>query len=141
MDDAVAMGFVEGVGDLNAVAQDLGRRQRALGECLGQRLAFEILHDDVVDAILRADVVERADVGMVQAGDGAGLALEALAACGVGGEECGQHLDGDGTVQPRVLGPVHLTHTAGPDRGGDLVGTQTGSGGEGHKLSRLRPGL
>ena len=74
------------VGDLDSEAQDLVDGQRPLGEAIGQRLAFEVLQDEVVDAVLLADVVERADVGMVEGGDGAGLALEARAQVRVRGQ-------------------------------------------------------
>ena len=37
-----------------------------------------MLHDEVMDAVLHPDVVERADVRMIQAGDNPGFALEAL---------------------------------------------------------------
>ena len=44
-------------------------------EALGQRLALDELHDEVVGA----DVIERADVWVVERGHGAGLALEPFA--------------------------------------------------------------
>ena len=49
----------------------------------GQRLAFQVLHHQEVDAVLVADVVQRADVRMVQRGDGLRFALEALLHLGV----------------------------------------------------------
>ena len=42
-----------------------------------QRFAFQVLHDEVGDAILLADVVQSADVRMIELRDGAGLAIEA----------------------------------------------------------------
>jgi hypothetical protein len=57
-------------------------------------------------AVLVADVIESADVGMVQAGNGASLALEAFAQLGPVCETHGQHLDGDDTVEARVSGAV-----------------------------------
>ena len=59
-----AVGHVEGVGDLDAVAQDLVEGERALLEPVRERLALEVLHDQEVDAVVLADVVERADVRM-----------------------------------------------------------------------------
>ncbi len=52
--------------------------QCALLQPLRQRLAVEILHDQEVDPVLGADVVERADMRMVQGGDRSGLALKPL---------------------------------------------------------------
>ncbi len=61
VDEAALVRGVEGVGDLDADAQRLLGRQRPLPRPLGQRLALEELHDEVLDARLVADVVERAD--------------------------------------------------------------------------------
>ena len=44
---------------------------------LAASVYIDQFHHQVVDVVLPADVVERADMGMAQAGDGAGLALEA----------------------------------------------------------------
>jgi hypothetical protein len=43
---------------------------------MSQRLALQVLHHQVIDAILLADVAERADVRMIKAGNRASLALE-----------------------------------------------------------------
>ncbi len=50
---------------------------------VGQRLALQALHDQEVHVAVPAHVMERADMGMVQAGDGLGLALEPLLPLGV----------------------------------------------------------
>ena len=72
---------------------------RPLLQPLGQGLPVEILHDDEeVDPVLIPVVVERADVGMVQAGDRLGLALEPLLQIGAICDMLGQHLDGDSAV-------------------------------------------
>ena len=49
MDDASAMRPVEGVGNLNRVLKTLIERQRAGHQPIGQRLAFEGLHDEKGD--------------------------------------------------------------------------------------------
>jgi hypothetical protein len=61
---------------------------------------------------------------MIEAGDGFGFALEALFANGIRGELRGENLDGDGAVQPRILGAVHLSHPARAERDADLIGTK-----------------
>ena len=43
-----------------------------------QRLSLEVLHDQVVQTVLVADVVQRADIGMGQARDGLRFPFEAL---------------------------------------------------------------
>src|SRR5262245_25240607 len=73
---------------------------------------------------------------MVQAGDGPGLTLEALAQVRALGEVIGQYLDCDRAVEARVFGPVHLAHAPGPERRHDLVGAQAPAGREAHGFVR-----
>ena len=70
---------VERVGDLNRVPKRLIERQRAFLQAFSQRLPFEVLHDEVVDAVLLTHIMERADMRVIQRRDGAGFALEAFA--------------------------------------------------------------
>ena len=73
-----AMRAIERRGDLEApYSTRLFGRERALGKPRRQRLAFEVFHHQEVDALVAADVVQGADVRMVQRRDGARLALEA----------------------------------------------------------------
>src|SRR2546426_6941882 len=106
------MGLVESPRDLDSEPQDLLEGKRALLQPIGERLAFEVLHDQEVDPVMPADVVEDADVGMAQGRDGPGLALEALPPLGAGREVRGEYLDGDGPVEACVAGPVDLAHAA-----------------------------
>ena len=121
MNHTLAMRLVQRVGDLDRVAQQLIERDRAPFQPRGERLALEVLHHQIVDAFLMANVVQRADVGVVEAGDGAGLALETLAQVGAAGDFRRQDLDGDGAIQPSVPATVDLAHPTGADRGEDLV--------------------
>jgi len=45
---------------------------------------------------------------MIEAGDGAGIALEAFAQLRLGGEMLGQDFDGDYAIQPRVASAIHF---------------------------------
>jgi hypothetical protein len=58
-----------------------------------QGLAFHALHDQIIHAVLMSDIVEDANVGMIQAGHGPGLVLEALLAAQIGGKMRGENLD------------------------------------------------
>jgi hypothetical protein len=75
----------------------------------------------VVGAILVPDVVERADVRVVQAGNGA-LWLEALPQLESIGETVGPDLDGHDAIEPCVPGTVNFAHPAFPERPPNPVG-------------------
>ena len=105
-------------------------RQRTARETVGNRFALQQLHDQVVAAVLLPDVVERADVGMVQARDSLGFALEALgghATIGLAGE---QQLDRDFAIEAGVFREVHLAHATRSERGDYFVRAQASAGSE-----------
>jgi hypothetical protein len=85
VNDAGAVGPVEGVGDLGADAEDLLDGQCAPLQAIGEGFPFEVLHHDVGQPVGLADVVERADMGMAEGGHGPGLPLEPLATLGAVG--------------------------------------------------------
>ena len=66
MDDVRAVRMGECARDLHAEPEDVGRRQHAARQPIVQRLTLEILHDDERLAVVVANVVQRADVGMAQ---------------------------------------------------------------------------
>src|ERR1700680_4161875 len=72
-----------------------------------------------------ANVVEGADVGMIQAGNRFGFALETLAQFSTIGKMRWQNFDGDDSVQTGIFGAVHLTHPSGANTGEDFIRTQT----------------
>ena len=93
-DDPLPMRLVERVGNL-------GRRSSALPRCgtgpfsggpLGEGFALQIRHDDEVRAVGVADVVDAADVRMVERRDGSRLAVEPLAESGRGQGRSGRTL-------------------------------------------------
>jgi len=68
-----------------------------------------------------ARVVERADVGMIQAGDGFCLALESLAQFSAVGEMSWQNFNRDGSIEASIAGFVHFSHSARTDSGENFV--------------------
>ena len=64
----------------------------------------------IVDAVLAADVVQGADVRVVQRSRSPGLALEPCAELGVAGQCPAQDLHRDAAIQARVARPIHLAH-------------------------------
>ena len=132
MDDPLPVRLVQSVGDLHAVPQRLFERQRPLREPIQQRLALEILHDEVFGVALAPHVVERADVRMRELRDRLRLALEPLPDFRRRRHVLRQHLHRDRPLQPRVPRLVDLAHPARAQRRKDLVRTELRSRDERH---------
>ena len=94
----------------------------------GERFALQVLHDEEIKAVLPADVVEGADVRMVQTRSRPGLALESLSQVGIVGHMAGENFDRDGSVEPRVRGSIHFPHPTGTEVGMDFVRAEPRSG-------------
>ncbi len=120
MDDALRMGGGESLADLDRRAHRLREGQRPSAQPSRQRLAVEILHDEEVDPVVMAHLMEGTDARMRESRDGAGFVGKAHPAARIG---CGvrrQHLDRDVAIEPRVAGPVDLAHPSGSDETLDL---------------------
>ena len=113
MHDALVVGDIERIGNLDSDVEDLIQRKRMAVDLLGEAFAFEQLHGDEVLPIALLDGVDGADVGMVQPGGGARLLLEPLQSVCVPLEVAGQEFQRHVAAQPAVLGFVHYSHAAG----------------------------
>ncbi len=127
MGHAVAVRFVERAGNLSPILKHLRRRQRTFFQSLGQRLSLQVFHDNEINSVVGADIVQRADIGMIQAGNNFGLALEALPPGRVVSKMRGKNLDSHSPVQARVSRPIDFPHSTGAQRSDDLIGTQFGA--------------
>jgi hypothetical protein len=85
------------------------RRQGTL-----ERSAFNVFHYKEI----RTNIVQGADVRMIQRGDGAGFLLEA------GAVAFGEALDRDRAIQTRVASLPHFAHAARADPGFQDVGAE-----------------
>src|SRR5947207_10150089 len=132
MNDARAVGFVERAGDLNRVTKNLLSGQRTLRETLIRRFAFDEFHDKVVDAVLMSDIVESADVRMIEARHRASLSLESLTDLGVIRQMGRQNFDRNGPIKACVFRAVHLAHPARAERCEDFVWAEPGARGKSH---------
>ncbi len=130
MDDRLLVRSREAVGDLDRVVDHFtnGHRRRACGQLLPKRLAFEQFFDDERGLPFAADVVDRQNVRVIERGGRERFLFEAAQAIGVSRDRGRQHFDGDVAAQPRVVGAVHLAHTARTDGADDLVRPETGAG-------------
>ena len=124
MDHAAAVRLVERVGDVDGTAHRLVDAHGPTPEPVLERFAFEALHHEEVDAVLVADVVQRADVRVIEAGDDLRFALEARAHRLVRGAARRKHLDRHGAIQPCIDGSIHLAHAARAQKLADFVAPQ-----------------
>ena len=115
MNDAGPMRLLEGRCDLDRGLKRLVKRERALREPLGQRLAIEVLHDEKRRALVLAYVVQGADMRMRELRGGTGFAIEPLTELRIGGERVWQNLDRDRTVESRIARFIHLAHATGAE--------------------------
>ena len=76
MDGALTVRGVERIRDFDRPRERLVERQRSFRQPRRKRFAVHELHDQKVDALVVADVVNGADVRVVERGDGARLAFE-----------------------------------------------------------------
>ena len=99
MHDAEMVRGRERVGDVDCVLQDVPQRQRAVHQPGGERLALDVLEHEIVDAILLPDVVQEADVGMVEGRDDPRFALEPHHEFRAAGDVRREDLEGDRAVK------------------------------------------
>jgi hypothetical protein len=78
MDDSLTMCALERLGDLNSAGECLIERNLLTREPGGERLALDEFHDEEVGVARFPDVIERADVRMVQLRNDTGFPLESL---------------------------------------------------------------
>src|SRR4051812_32839908 len=103
MYDPVAVRSLERVADLN------GNRDRALERHRArQRLTVDVLHHQIRGRTFRADVMQRADVRMIECRDRPSLAIEPATKRRIAGEEFGKDLDSNRAIETRVARSVDL---------------------------------
>jgi hypothetical protein len=117
MDDPLLVRGVERVADLDARLDGLIEGHRP-----GDGLAVDELHHEVAAAVVLADVVQRADVRVVERRDRLRLALEPL------GERAFHGLHRDVAVETRVFGAIDVAHSPGASRLDNFVRTETFAG-------------
>ena len=110
MDDARGVGHVQGIGDLDGELQQRIQIQGTAGDLVGQDAAVEVLHDDESAAVLLPDVMDRADVGVIEGGCRLRLALEAGERQGISGHRLREKLESDEAMQARVFRLVNHAH-------------------------------
>src|SRR6202022_4406942 len=112
VDDALRVSRIEGIGDLEGDLQQPLQFDWASSDEMLESRAVQIFHGDEGAASLLADVVNNADVGMVESGRSLGFTLKAGQSMRVSRDFIWQKLERNETVQPRIFGLVDDSHPA-----------------------------
>ena len=116
MDDAVLVSELERLGDLGEDrSRAIGRDRLLALEQIRQRLACDVLHGEPEQLPALRDPVNGDDVGVIERGSGARLALEALDQPGPEGQFRWQHLDGNFAVELEIARQEDHRHAAASD--------------------------
>ena len=132
MNNAAVVGGFERFSDLLRDGQALRKWQRAPGDPIGERPAFDEFEDQKLPALDFLEPVDRADVGMVERGEELRLAPEPADAFGIVDKAWRQRFQRDITIQPGVARAIDLAHPSDAEQRTNLVGPQPGSRREGH---------
>ena len=112
MHHAFGVRRVQRVGDLDAEFDDLLDFQRLSMDSLPQVRPFQPLHHDERLVLEFDDVVDRADVRVIQRRGGARLSIQAFQGKRVAGKFRGQEFKRHNAPQPRVFSLIDNTHPA-----------------------------
>ena len=115
MHNSAGVSGIERVRNLDPQFQQLFNFEGMALDLVFEGCAVQILHGDECLALLLADVIDGADILMVQSGRRLRFALEAGERLRVSGNFIGEELERYKTVQPCVLGLVHNTHAPTAD--------------------------
>src|ERR1019366_8990868 len=110
MNDPLGVSRIQCVWYVDAERQDQFGLQRTPRNAVLQRHPIQTLHCDERLPILLTNVEDHADIGMVESGRSLGFALESGERLRIASNLFGQELEGDETMQPRVLSLVDNTH-------------------------------
>ena len=112
VDDTLGVGSFEAVGDLNTDIQEFGYFDGFPADAILERLALEQLHGDERSAFELANIVNGANVGVIERGSSACFAAETLDGLRVMGNVVGKKLEGHIPTEAGVLGFVDYAHSA-----------------------------
>src|SRR6266498_2971798 len=109
------MRFTQTEGNLHTNLYSLIEWHRRPSDPLLQAFAFYVGHCDVDPPTNRTDVIDGADVGMVQGGGGTCFVKKPCFARRIERGRFIQKLQGNGSIKLRIKSPEENTHSALPD--------------------------
>ena len=110
MNDFFSVRCIERVGDLDGQGEQGLGVQRLARDAMLQSHTVQEFHGDEGLAVLLADVVDGADVWVIQSGCGLGFALESSQGLGIAGNFLGKKFESDETMKPGVFSFVDHAH-------------------------------
>ena len=121
MHDPARVRGVQGIRDLDRKIQQLIELDGRAFDAVLERLAVQELHGDEGLMVLLPDLINRADVGVIQRRGRLCFTPEAFQGLMVLGKAFGQEFQGDKSVESRVLGLVDHTHPTAAQLRDDAV--------------------
>ena len=118
MSDPLSMRLCQCARDFAAVVQHSFQRQTPFSQALGESVALDQLHHQVIGA----HIVQSADMRVIEGRNGLGFALESSTELLIG------DLDRDGPAQARVTGFIDLAHPAFAQTALNFIRPYWGSG-------------
>lgn len=111
----MAVRLAQRVGNFGGVTKRLVKRQRPFRKAGGQRFALQQLHGDEVPAVNLVDVVNDADIGVIEGRGSLRFTLKPLQGVRILRQVVGQEFQRHQAAEPGVLGFIDDTHPAGPE--------------------------
>ena len=140
MHDPGGMRGFQRVQDWNHDLEQFFVGKGSLGDALLERLALHQFHHQIRPARVISDIVNRADIGVIECGDGLRLAPESFQQGLVRGHCIRQEFHGHRAAEASVARTIDLSHTALSERPLDLVRSHCSSEHK-HGCSRKLAGI
>jgi hypothetical protein len=137
MGDACPMRAVERIANFRGDPQRLIQRQRTFLQTPVQAFAFQVLHHQEAGAVLVSDIVQSANIRMIQSRNRSRLSLEPLPHLRDARTGRRQDLDRHGPGKPGVFRAVDLPHSASAQQGDHFIRAEACSGSQRHGVKGI----
>ena len=126
MDDAVFVGVVQGFGSLADEFKGFTRRNRAAGDTVSQRFAFDEIHREEILAVLCSEIVDRNDIRVLQFGGGLCFFEEPFDVFATRGRATLENFQRDDAIKAALACPVDDADAAACNLAKDFVLSELG---------------